>query len=781
MNAIRFRRSSLATGLSAAVAATFLPSSGAAPLKVGGEFTVNSTTAGQQGFPAVASSATGATVAVWTTFNGGVASYDIAARRFNENGSPVGLDVTVNTQTSNVQSDPDVAMDAAGDYVVVWQNYDGSAIDVRAQRFGPSGVKKGGEIVVNTSPTGVSFYAIPRVAMSPDGDFVVAWAQYDGVSYDVKAQRFAADGTRAGINFTLSEQTANYQSSPVVGMDAEGRFVAAWADCPTISECHVRAQRFAVDGSRHGPELTADTSTTIDASGPAIAVEADGDFVVAWMSVDNYELDIHFRRFNSAGVAVTSELPANTVTTGNQNSPSIAIEADGDFAIAWQGYDAGLTDAHLQRFSASGAMRGAELTVNTSRNSHVQAGPHVASDADGDLLVAWLGEANGNDVLGQRYRTPEPVDLGLGVADLQDPVAWDQTPYRTYSISNLHPPVDLQVTDALQGAVGAATGVKVQIQNAAHATAWPTAANYTAGPDWRCTLNATTEILTCKAIAPILAGVTSKFTVTYAPGFDFEEVPGTQQSDSFLTATQFDPSTANNHVHTDTEVVCGPTSLRFTNANVTAGEAAGTANVSVTREGTGCGAVSIQYDTDAGSAVPGLDFIDTAGTLSWADGDTAPKSIPVALLDDNFDEVAEHLRLRLSHPVGATLGSPDEADLAITDDDAPPRVNFTASTKKVNEGAGIVTVTVQLSAVSGRNVNVPINHAGTATIDSDYFLGVTGVTIPTGSRTASFDLEIADDAVAAEGNETVRLTLGTPVGATKGSVAAYTLTVTDND
>ena len=54
-----------------------------------------------------------------------------------------------------------------------------------------------------------------------------------------------------------------------------------------------------------------------------------------------------------------------------------------------------------------------------------------------------------------------------------------------------------------------------------------------------------------------------------------------------------------------------------------------------------------------------------------------------------------------------TEGSPNQVTITITDDDPTPTVQWTAVSQTVDENVGTVTVTAQLSAVSGLTVTVP--------------------------------------------------------------------------
>jgi hypothetical protein len=146
---------------------------------------------------------------------------------------------------------------------------------------------------------------------------------------------------------------------------------------------------------RRGNEFQVNSFTAYTQSGPSAAVDADGDFVVAWQSVLQdgsglFTYGIFARRFSSAGAGLASEFQVNSHTVDTQLYPSSAASAAGDFVVTWQSnnQDGSSIGVFAQRFSSDGARLSSEFQVN-SHTSDVQRDPSVAADADGDFVVAW--------------------------------------------------------------------------------------------------------------------------------------------------------------------------------------------------------------------------------------------------------------------------------------------------------------------------------------------------------------------------------------------------------
>ena len=116
----------------------------------------------------------------------------------------------------------------------------------------------------------------------------------------------------------------------------------------------------------------------------------------------------------------------------------------------------------------------------------------------------------------------------------------------------------------------------------------------------------------------------------------------------------------------------------------------------------------------------------------------------------------------------------------ITDNDNPPVVDFNTTSSSGAESVSSTSMTVDLSAASGKDVTVDYAVTGTATgSGTDYTLANGTLTISAGATTANIDISgIIDDSID-EANETVIVTLSNPNNATLGSDKVFTYTITD--
>jgi hypothetical protein len=336
--------------------------------------------------------------------------------------SALGPEFQVNTYTTSYQYSAAISSDSAGNFVVVWHSYaqDGSDRGIFARKYLASGTPVGSsEFRVNAYTTGAQKF--PSVASDASGGFVVAWQSntQDGDSYGIFARRYDAAGT-PGPEFQVNTYTTNYQGDPTVARNAAGNFVVAWTSVgQDLSITGLVARRYDAAGVAQGGEFQVNTYTPSVQAGASAAMDAAGNFVVAWSSVyqDGSSGGIFARRYNSAGVAQGVEFQVNSYTTGAQGRPSISMAGDGRFVVVWDDYDGqdgSLDGSFGRRYDASGVAQGPQFRVNSYTTSSQQF-PVVAMAADGRFLVTWASFGQDGDSKGAFARAFDAAGVPQGV------------------------------------------------------------------------------------------------------------------------------------------------------------------------------------------------------------------------------------------------------------------------------------------------------------------------------------------------------------------------------
>jgi len=314
----------------------------------------------------------------------------IYARLYHATGSPQGLEFLVNSNPNSSVSEPAVAMADSGDFVVTWLNDQ----HIYARRYNSNGTPKDSDFQISTNTEGSNNY--PHISLDTDGDFIVSWTYYSQGAQErnIHARRYNSGGVALDTpEFQVNSNTEGYMRFPRAVLGNDGAFIIAWTRyTQDWNDADVFARRYDATGAPLAPEFQLN-STTDPAIYPDLALDSSGDFVVTWTryNADWDDADIYARRYDATGNPKDgSEFLVNTHTENVQNLSDIAMDQDGNFVIAWNSYDADWDNpqVYARRYQASGTAQGSAFRVNTSTD-HVHAYPSVAMAADGDFVVAW--------------------------------------------------------------------------------------------------------------------------------------------------------------------------------------------------------------------------------------------------------------------------------------------------------------------------------------------------------------------------------------------------------
>jgi hypothetical protein len=237
----------------------------------------------------------------------------------------------------------------------------------------------------------------PAVASETNGDFVVVWdSQQGGSGTEVFGRRYTSGGTSIGTEFQINVQVGGNQWAPSVAMDADGDFVVAWhsGSSQDGSGYGVFGRRYASSGAAIGGEFRVNSYTYGFQSYPSVAMDTTGRFVVVWQSyyVDGSFFSIQTRRFDSSGSPQGTEVQANWTSQGNQILPAAAINDAGIFVAAWQSYGqdgdgyGAFALASAGDFTPTGEIMVNGYTLKDQRSAR------VGMTSDGGFVVVWSSE-----------------------------------------------------------------------------------------------------------------------------------------------------------------------------------------------------------------------------------------------------------------------------------------------------------------------------------------------------------------------------------------------------
>jgi hypothetical protein len=254
--------------------------------------------------------------------------------------------------------------------------------------------------------------------------------------------------------FQINTRTSNNQRAAAIAMDADGNFVVVWSSYFTGDRSNeILGQRFDPNCIPIGDEFQINTTTSENQTESSVAMNAAGNFVVAWQSGDAGFEDIFAQRYDPNGQPLGDETLVNTFTQGKQRFPTVAMNTDGAFAVVWESenLDTETIVVSCQLFDVNGLAVGEEFDVNIPADCRY---PDVAMDPNGNFAIVWMQDKSSNSIIGRLYDAngtakTEPFEVcTINFSSVTRPaiamdangyfvVAWDGDPNRA-SLDDIH-------------------------------------------------------------------------------------------------------------------------------------------------------------------------------------------------------------------------------------------------------------------------------------------------------------------------------------------------------
>ncbi|MDB5696105.1 MAG: tandem-95 repeat protein, partial [Sphingomonas bacterium] len=307
---------------------------GSAGDRVGTELLVNTVTSGEQYDSSVTALGNGFIV-TWSS--GG----DIKAQRFDAAGGKLGGEFFANTTTSGTQIESAVTALVGGGFVVTWRDEsgqlgDGSVAGIVGQLFDAAAIPVGNEFLVNTITTRIQYQ--PEVAALSDGGFAITWTddsrQSGDPAFGIKTQVFSASGTKIGSEFLVNTTTATDQAEPTIAALDGGAYVVLWSDFSgqgaDPSGASVRGQIVAATAG-----FAATEQVTLDLKGAvAVAdVDAGAGVLTATLAVPYGVLDITVG--GSGATIVSGNATGSVVVSGTVAQLNALLGSDATSTVTY--------------------------------------------------------------------------------------------------------------------------------------------------------------------------------------------------------------------------------------------------------------------------------------------------------------------------------------------------------------------------------------------------------------------------------------------------------------
>ena len=207
-----------------------------------------------------------------------------------------------------------------------------------------------------------------------------------------------AGPTAQGAPFRVSSCTGCIQQVPVVAGAASGAFLTVWKGASPTDPNGVSGRMFSSTGTPMGADFLANKDLVQDQYDPAVARDAQGNFIVVWSEVANGNSEIKGRRYGPTGAALGAIFKVNQDQTGTPTLPAdfnpvVAATKDG-FIVAWMnllpagtGFPGTTPQVLARKLGPTGTPVGSQVKISTGLVSGDR--PDVCVDSSSRPVVVW--------------------------------------------------------------------------------------------------------------------------------------------------------------------------------------------------------------------------------------------------------------------------------------------------------------------------------------------------------------------------------------------------------
>jgi hypothetical protein len=289
---------------------------------------------------------------------------------------------------------PQVAIDSHGDGFAVWLGLEGGEYSIEASTR--VGLGDSWQTPVTLRKLGAMIVMEPRpdLAVDAQGDAVAVWQRASGAKVIVESSSLLGGGSWQ-TSETLSEEGEGLHPAEV-GIDAAGAATAVWEEKSASVLIDAAGK---VLGGKWQPG-TAISMPGANANEPRVAVNARGEAVALWERFGGEEelIEAAFEPSVGASWAGSVALTKPEASKGEPAGQQVAIDGQGDAVATWSRTNANrdVVEAAVGRSATSTWQAPVALS---GLGANVEEAPKVAANAQGEAIVVWERSDGTNEIV----------------------------------------------------------------------------------------------------------------------------------------------------------------------------------------------------------------------------------------------------------------------------------------------------------------------------------------------------------------------------------------------
>lgn len=238
-----------------------------------------------------------------------------------------------------------IVIDHNGNALAVWEQFGGSVNDIWANRYDAGTGLWDTAALIETDNLGSA--DAPQIAIDANGNALAVWQQYDGTRYNISANRYTA-GSGWGTAALIESDNFGPAYQPQIAFDSNGNALAVWQQ-NTVTGVNIWANRYTAGADIWGTAALVENNSVGSSSYPQIAFDTTGNALAVWYQNDGLRTNIWSNRYTANSGWGTAAL-IETDNAGPADSPQIAIDANGNALAVWEQSDGTRYNIWANRF-----------------------------------------------------------------------------------------------------------------------------------------------------------------------------------------------------------------------------------------------------------------------------------------------------------------------------------------------------------------------------------------------------------------------------------------------
>jgi len=248
-----------------------------------------------------------------------------------------------------------IRFDAIGNAIAVWAQYDGVVDSIWANRYDATAGLWGTEVLIETDNTAGHSASVPQIALDASGNAIAVWEQSDGSVVSIWANRYdTTTGLWSTAELIETDNAAGHNGSvPQIALDASGNAIAVWEQS-NGSVDSIWANRYDTTTGlwSEATVIETDNDTGHNGSEPQIALDASGNAIAVWRQSNGSVVSIWANRYDTT-TGLWSEatvIETDNDTGHNGSEPQIALDASGNAIAVWSQSDGAVNSIWANHF-----------------------------------------------------------------------------------------------------------------------------------------------------------------------------------------------------------------------------------------------------------------------------------------------------------------------------------------------------------------------------------------------------------------------------------------------